>query len=124
MAWMRCRSCLTLFAVGLLRCPHCQAVSELYARPDHEDDQEEQMPKITIAGASNALEEREPGAEVATGSAAEETTEAPESTGADEAQESETEQGDADGAAANEPETPASPAPKKRAAAKKSAPQA
>lgn len=61
MAWMRCRSCSTLFAVGLLRCPHCQAMSELYARPDYEDEQEEQMPKATVAGASNALEEREPG---------------------------------------------------------------
>lgn len=61
MAWMRCRSCTTLFAIGLLRCPQCQAMSELYARPDYEDEQEEQMPKATVAGASNALEEREPG---------------------------------------------------------------
>lgn len=60
MAWMRCRSCSALFAIGLLRCPQCGAISELYARPDWED--EETMPKITIAGASNALESREPAA--------------------------------------------------------------
>jgi hypothetical protein len=54
---MVCRECTAKFAVGLLRCPQCQAVSELYAVPDYvADAEEENMPKITVAaGASNAL---------------------------------------------------------------------
>lgn len=65
MAWMRCRSCKTLFAIGLLRCPQCRAVSELYAVPDHvAETEEENMPKITVGGgASNALEGEDPGAD-------------------------------------------------------------
>jgi hypothetical protein len=65
MSLMRCRGCSTRFAVGLLRCPQCQAMSELYARPDHEVEQEEaEMPKITVgAGASNALADTEEVAE-------------------------------------------------------------
>lgn len=60
MALMSCRSCSTRFAVGLLRCPQCNAVSELYAVPDYvADAEEENMPKITIAGASNAAEQDE-----------------------------------------------------------------
>lgn len=60
MAWMYCRSCSALFAVGLLRCPQCQAVSELYAAPEEvveaEQEQEAEMPKIGVgAGPSNAL---------------------------------------------------------------------
>jgi hypothetical protein len=55
MSLMRCRSCLAKFAVGLLRCPQCQKVSELFAWPEHEAEQEENMPKITVGGgASNA----------------------------------------------------------------------
>jgi len=61
MSLMRCRGCSTRFAVGLLRCPQCQAVSEIYARPEHEADaEEENMPKITVGGgASNALADTE-----------------------------------------------------------------
>lgn len=57
MSLMRCRSCTCRFAVGLLRCPQCQQVSELYAQPEHEAEaEEENMPKITVGGgASNAL---------------------------------------------------------------------
>lgn len=59
MSLMRCRSCSTRFAVGLLRCPQCQQVSELYAVPEHvAAAEEENMPKITVGGgASNAAEE-------------------------------------------------------------------
>lgn len=58
MSLMRCRSCSTRFAVGLLRCPQCQQVSELYAVPEHvAAAEEENMPKITVGGgASNAAE--------------------------------------------------------------------
>lgn len=57
MSLMRCRSCSARFAVGLLRCPQCQQVSELYAVPEHvAAAEEENMPKITLGdGASNAL---------------------------------------------------------------------
>jgi len=57
MAWMVCRNCSARFAVGLLRCPQCRAVSELFAVPDYvADAEEENMPKITVGGgASNAL---------------------------------------------------------------------
>lgn len=58
MAWMACRSCLTRFAVGLLRCPQCSAVSELYAVPEEvvEAEQEAAVPKISVEGGpSNAL---------------------------------------------------------------------
>jgi hypothetical protein len=72
MTWMQCRSCSAKFAVGLLRCPQCTAVSELYAVPEEvvEAEQEAGMPKITVGdGASNALDAaqeapiEEPGAE-------------------------------------------------------------
>lgn len=61
MSLMRCRGCSTRFAVGLLRCPQCQAISEIYARPEHEANaEEENMPKITVGGgASNALADTE-----------------------------------------------------------------
>lgn len=57
MSLMRCRGCTTKFAVGLLRCPQCHEVSELYAVPEHvAAAEEENMPKITVGdGASNAL---------------------------------------------------------------------
>jgi hypothetical protein len=59
MSLMRCRSCSTRFAVGLLRCPQCQAFSELYAVQDHvAEAKERSMPKITVGGgASNAADE-------------------------------------------------------------------
>lgn len=60
MAWMQCRSCSAKFAVGLLRCPQCGAMSELYAAPEEviEAEQEANMPKISVAGGpSNALGE-------------------------------------------------------------------
>lgn len=71
MAWMACRNCTAKYAVGLLRCPQCGAVSELFAVPDYvAEAEEENMPKITVAGgASNALGEpdeiAEPVADVA-----------------------------------------------------------
>lgn len=58
MAWMQCRSCPTKFTVGLLRCPHCQTVSDLYAAPEEvvEAEQEANVPKISVEGGpSNAL---------------------------------------------------------------------
>lgn len=60
MALMQCRSCSTKFAVGLLRCPQCGAMSELYAAPEEviEAEQEANMPKISVEGGpSNALGE-------------------------------------------------------------------
>jgi len=67
MSLMRCRGCSTKYAVGLLRCPHCGELSELYAVPEHEAAAEEEtMPKITVGGgASNALEGEDPGADEA-----------------------------------------------------------
>lgn len=58
MAWMQCRSCSAKFAVGLLRCPQCNATSALYAVPEEviEAEQEANMPKISVEGGpSNAL---------------------------------------------------------------------
>lgn len=59
MAWMQCRGCSAKFAVGLLRCPQCQAVSELYAVPEEVIEAEQQeagMPKISVEGGpSSAL---------------------------------------------------------------------
>jgi hypothetical protein len=57
MAWMDCRGCSTRFAVGLLRCPKCGAVSQLYAMPEEvEAEQEANVPKISVEGGpSNAL---------------------------------------------------------------------
>lgn len=73
MSLMRCRSCLAKFAVGLLRCPQCQKVSELFARPEHEAEQEENMPKITVGGgASNAAAEQDVAAAQAAEQAAQE----------------------------------------------------
>jgi len=61
MAWMQCRDCSAKFAVGLLRCPQCNAMSELYAVPEEviEAEQEEaNVPKISVwSGPSNALGE-------------------------------------------------------------------
>jgi hypothetical protein len=60
MAWMQCRGCSAKFAVGLLRCPQCNAISELYAVPEEtiEAEQEANMPKISVEGGpSNALGE-------------------------------------------------------------------
>lgn len=60
MAWMACRSCSALFAVGLLRCPQCSAVSELFAVPEEvveAEQEQENMPKISVEGGpSNAAE--------------------------------------------------------------------
>lgn len=60
MAWMACRSCSAKFAVGLLRCPQCSAVSELFAVPEEvvEAEQEQKnMPKISVEGGpSNAAD--------------------------------------------------------------------
>lgn len=58
MAWMQCRGCSAKFAVGLLRCPQCNAMSELYAVPEEviEAEQEANVPKISVEGGpSNAL---------------------------------------------------------------------
>lgn len=61
MAWMQCRSCSTKFAVGLLRCPQCRAVSEMYAVPEEVIEAEREakgVPKISVEGGpSNALGE-------------------------------------------------------------------
>lgn len=57
---MQCRGCLAKFAVGLLRCPQCQKVSELFAVPEEvieaEQEAEASMPKISVEGGpSSAL---------------------------------------------------------------------
>ncbi len=60
MVLMECRNCSTKFAVGLLRCPQCNSMSELYAAPEEviEAEQEANMPKISVEGGpSNALGE-------------------------------------------------------------------
>lgn len=116
MSLMACRSCSTRFAVGLLRCPQCQAVSEIYSRPGHEADaEEENMPKITLGGgASNALADTETVTDVAAADA-------------DEVAVTETEPAVADGAGAGDvpPEVEAPPAkPARKTAAKKAAPAA
>ncbi|MEV7389621.1 SAP domain-containing protein [Streptomyces sp. NPDC091215] len=47
-----CPDCTARFAVGLLRCPHCQAPAPLFADRMEEDDT---VPRITVAGGpSNA----------------------------------------------------------------------
>ena len=47
MAIETCLKCTTRFAVGLLRCPHCQAPAPRFAdRMKEEDD----MPRITVEG--------------------------------------------------------------------------
>jgi len=130
MAWMHCRSCSAKFAVGLLRCPQCGAVSELFAAPEEvvEAEQEAQMPKISAAaGPSNALgetaestvvdaEQEQAPAEVA----------APTGQEPELAVESEPEDaGEATPEAAETKPEPAAPAaPKKRAAKKTAAPPA
>lgn len=118
MSLMACRGCSTRFAVGLLRCPQCGVVSELYARPDYEADTEEPMPKITVGGgASNALEDAEPEAAPAFPAAedVQAVSEPAVDTGPDKAA-----PGAAD-AEASKPEPAAAPAPKKRAAKKATA---
>ena len=127
MAWMACRSCSTKFAVGLLRCPQCQAVSELFAVPEEvvEAEQEADMPKISVGGGpSNALgEPAEP--EVDATTETDSPTEAPESTAPAAEVESETSDGasDATGEVAGDGGEEAAPAPKpaRKTAAKKAA---
>lgn len=52
MSLWTCLDCLTRYAVGLSRCPHC--ASEIYS--------EEELPKTTVSdGGSNARAELEPG---------------------------------------------------------------
>lgn len=110
MSLMRCRGCSTKHAVGLLRCPQCQELSELYAVPEHvAADEEDNMPKITVGGgASNALGGEEPTADA---------VEAPEAV-ADEPIQEEAE-GEAEAAPAAE-EAAAAPKTRKKAASAKS----
>lgn len=125
MAWMQCRSCSAKFAVGLLRCPQCSAMSELYAAPEEviEAEKETAMPKITIAGVSNALEAREPGAATAA-PAVEDAQPAPDPV-ADAVPEGAVADAAEDDTEAAVPEPAAAPATKKRAAKKTAAtPQA
>ncbi len=124
MAWMHCRGCSAKYAVGLLRCPQCQALSELFAVPEEvvEAEQEADMPKISVGGGpSNAL-----------GQPAEPE---PAATGPDEpAPQTEPETSDVTPAATDEacgdgesaegsdtPDTSPPPKPAKKAAAKKAA---
>lgn len=124
MAWMVCRSCSTKFAVGLLRCPQCQAVSELFAVPEEvfEAEQEADMPKISVGGGpSNALGEP---VESETGAAAEtdSPTEVPESTAPAEPETSGAESDATDevtNAGGAEDEAAPAPKPARKTAAKK-----
>jgi len=127
MAWMQCRGCLTKFAVGLLRCPQCGKVSELFAAPEEviEAEQEANMPKISVAGGpSNALEDvAEPSAPVVEESEVAKP-EAPEATDEAPAVEPEPEKAADEAAPATEQanqESTAAPSPKKRAAKKTAA---
>lgn len=55
MSLMQCRSCPAKYVVGLLRCPRCNQVSELYVARCAGEPKEENMPKISATGgASNA----------------------------------------------------------------------
>lgn len=119
MAWMACRSCSTRYAVGLLRCPQCQAVSELFAVPEEvfDAEQEGSVPKITVAdGPSNSLGTTEeaahvteaPSAEPAQNPAASVLTERPDTVPAADK-------------AVPEQQPDVQAVPKKRAAAKKAA---
>lgn len=132
MAWMACRSCSTRFAVGLLRCPQCGAISELYAVPEEvvEAEQEAQMPKISVAaGPSNAIEEtvettavdavQEQDPVESAAPAAQESEPEPESAAESEPEDAGEATPEADEA---EPEPAAPAAPKKRAAKKTVAP--
>jgi len=127
MALMQCRGCLTKFAVGLLRCPQCGKVSELFAVPEEviEAEQEANMPKISVQGGpSNAPEDvAETSVPVAEDSEAPEP-EAPEATDEALAVESEPEKAADEAASATEQvkqEPAAAPAPKKRATKKTAA---
>ncbi len=122
MAWMQCRSCSTKFAVGLLRCPQCQMISELYAAPEEaiEAEKESAMPKITVAaGPSNALDDT--GEPEAAPAAEEKPVAGPEPTETANADAAPDDEATATEPAAAETQAPAAPAPKKRAAAKKTA---
>jgi len=136
MAWMQCRSCRAKFAVGLLRCPQCNAMSELYAVPEEviEAEQEANVPKISVeggpsnalgepleeevpaAGPAEALEHLEPVTSDATSDASDEGAEPGEGADAAEAPAA------ASGAAVTaEPEPASASKPAKKAAAKKTA---
>lgn len=126
MAWMACRSCSAKFAVGLLRCPQCGAVSELFAVPEEvvEAEQEAEMPKISVhGGPSSALGAADEPAVDTAPVVAEPESGVPQ----EEAVETDEEEPSAESA---EPETPADSAdedaapatPKKRAAKKTVAP--
>ena len=134
MAWMQCRDCGAKFAIGLLRCPQCNAMSELYAVPEEviEAEQEATVPKISVGGGpSNAL-----GQPLEAEAPATEPPEAPEhlepemSDATSDATngEAEPEEGAAVGDAASqeapavvEPESAPAPKPAKKTAAKKTA---
>ncbi|ACU71758.1 hypothetical protein Caci_2849 [Catenulispora acidiphila DSM 44928] len=133
MAWMQCRSCSTKFAVGLLRCPQCDAVSELYAVPEEvieaEQEQEAAVPKISVEGGpSNALglpaEEETSAVETETEGTAPEATEAaaqaePETSDATSAATDEEPDSGEGAAGVDKPEAAPAPKPAKKAAAKK-----
>ena len=136
MAWMQCRGCLAKFAVGLLRCPQCDAISEMYAVPEEviEAEQEATVPKISVEGGpSNALgepleegalaaapEHLEPETSGATSDASDEGAEPDE--GADGAETPPA--APADAAVTADPESAPAPKPAKKAAAKKAAAKA
>jgi hypothetical protein len=139
MAWMACRGCSTKFAVGLLRCPQCGAVSELFAVPEEvvEAEQEADMPKISVHGgpssalgaadepAADAAPEAPGVAEPEPGVPQEDTTVEPDAEESDtESATAEPETGPVESEAPSEPavEDAAPAAPKKRAAKKAVAP--
>lgn len=142
MALMQCRSCSAKYAVGLLRCPQCGAVSELYAAPEEvieAEQQEANVPKISVEGGpSNALGwllETEVAAEAVepeATAAASEPSEQPEaemsdatSAATDEAVEPEGDAGgDAESAEGSETEASPAPKPARKTAAKKAAAKA
>lgn len=64
MSLMQCRGCPAKFVVGLLRCPRCGQMSELFAPPDQGDD----VPKISVHGGPSSADgavKPEPAAEQA-----------------------------------------------------------
>jgi hypothetical protein len=126
MAWMHCRSCSALFAVGLLRCPQCQAVSELFAAPEEvvEAEQEANVPKISVGGGPSSALGQDPEPETAVAepdsSAAQAEPETSDAASAATATGEESEGGESPGGT-DEPDSTPAPKPARKTAAKKAA---
>jgi hypothetical protein len=126
MAWMQCRGCSAKFAVGLLRCPQCKTVSELFAVPEEviEAEQEATVPKISVEGGPSSALGGEAEQPAAVGDEAQPSVEVPADAGDAAVAESspeDTEESEPDVEAAPEPDAVPAPAAKKRVAKKTAA---